>query len=95
MFLMGLAHMCSPSVVVLLFLVDAVLVWISITVKRPHDQGNSYKGQNLTEAGLHVQRFSPLSSWQEAWKGPGRHGAGRVLHPNQKAARRELTSIGS
>jgi len=37
---------------------------------------NSYKGQYLIGAGLQVQRFSPLSSWQEAWQHPGRHGAG-------------------
>jgi hypothetical protein len=37
---------------------------------------NSYKGQFLIGADLQVQRFSPLSSWQEAWQHPGRHGAG-------------------
>jgi hypothetical protein len=37
----------------------------------------SYKGQHLIEAGLQVQRFSPLSSRQEgAWQHPGRHGVG-------------------
>jgi hypothetical protein len=34
-------------------------------VKRYHDQGNSYKGQHLIEAGLQVLRFIPLSSRQE------------------------------
>ena len=38
-------------------------------------KGKSYK-RHLIEAGLQVQRFSPLSSWQEAWQRPGRHGAG-------------------
>ena len=32
--------------------------------------------ENLIGAGLHHQRFSPLSSGQEAWQPPGRHGAG-------------------
>jgi hypothetical protein len=36
---------------------------------------NSYKG-HLVGAGLQVQRFSPLSSWWEAWQHPGRHDAG-------------------
>jgi hypothetical protein len=68
-----------------------VLVWVSIAVKRHHDQGNSYKG-HLIGAGLQVQRFSPLSPRQE-------HGslqAGivrkelRVLHFDQKTSRRRL-----
>jgi hypothetical protein len=41
-----------------------------------HDQDNSYKGQHLIGAGLQVQRFCPLSSMQEVWQHPGRHGAG-------------------
>jgi len=45
-------------------------------VKRHRDQGNSYKGQCLIGAGLQSQRFSPLSSWREAWTYEGRHGAG-------------------
>ena len=47
-----------------------------IAVKRHHDQGNSYIGNNLIEAGLQFQRFSPLSLWQKTWQGAGRHGAG-------------------
>jgi hypothetical protein len=39
-----------------------ILVGGFIAVKRQHDQGNSYKGQHLIEAGLQFQRFSPLSS---------------------------------
>jgi hypothetical protein len=53
----------------------AVLVRVSIA-EGHHGQGNSYKEQHLTEAGLQVQRFSPLSSRQETWQHPGRHGAG-------------------
>jgi hypothetical protein len=41
-----------------------VLVGVSIAVNRHYVQGNSYKGQHLIEAGLQVQRFSPLSSRQ-------------------------------
>jgi hypothetical protein len=48
-----------------------VLVKVSIAVNRHRDQGNSYKGQHLIGAGLQVQRFSPLSSWQHL----GRHDA--------------------
>jgi hypothetical protein len=52
-----------------------MLVWVSIAVKRHHDQGNSYKGKHLIGAGLHFKRFNPLS-YQEAWQHPGTHGAG-------------------
>ena len=41
-----------------------------------HGQGNSYKGKRFIVTGLQFQRFSPLSSWWEAWQNPGRHGAG-------------------
>jgi hypothetical protein len=40
---------------------------VSIAVSRHHDQGNSYKGQHFIGAGSQVQRFSLLSSQQEAW----------------------------
>ena len=60
-------------------------------MNRHHDQDNSYKGQHLIRAGLQVQRFSPLSSWQETWQCPGRHSAGRRgEHLDPKAARRTL-----
>ena len=49
---------------------------VSVAGKRHHDQGNAYKGQHLTEAGLQVQGFSPLSSRWGTWQHPGRHGAG-------------------
>jgi len=49
-----------------------VCLRVSIAVSRHHAQGNAYKGQHLTGAGLQVQRFSPLSSWLEAWQHPGR-----------------------
>jgi hypothetical protein len=50
----------------------------SIAVKRRHDHDKSSKGKNLIGAGLQFQRFSPLSSWWEAWQHAGRHGAGEV-----------------
>jgi hypothetical protein len=53
-----------------------LLFWVFIAMKSHHNQGNSYKGQHLTVAGLLVLRFSLLSSWQEAWQYPGRHGVG-------------------
>jgi len=61
-------------------------------VSRHHDQGNSYKGQHLSGAGLQVQRFSPLSSrWEH-----GSIQAGmvqeelRVLHLHLRAASIDL-----
>jgi hypothetical protein len=46
---------------------------------------------------LQVQRFSPLSSWQEASQHPGRHGAEegaeRVPQLDQMAARRTLAAV--
>ena len=47
-----------------------------IALKRHHDHSNSYKGKHLIWAALPFQRFSLLSSWQEAWQHAGRHGAG-------------------
>jgi hypothetical protein len=43
-----------------------VLLWGFIAVKRHDYHGNSCKEKHLI-AGLQVQRFSPLTSWQEAW----------------------------
>ena len=40
-------------------------------MKRYHDQGNSYKGKHFIRSGLQSQRFSPLSSWPEAWPSEG------------------------
>jgi hypothetical protein len=51
---------------------------VYISVKRHHEQGNSYKGQDLIEGGLQVEMFTPLSSRQQAWHHPGRPGAGRA-----------------
>jgi len=45
----------------------AVLVRISLAVKRHHDQGNSHTGKHLIGAGFSFQGCSPLSSWREAW----------------------------
>jgi hypothetical protein len=43
-------------------------------MERHREQDNVYKG-HLIGDGLHFQRFSPLSSWQEAWQHVDRHGA--------------------
>jgi hypothetical protein len=48
----------------------------SIAVKRHHDHGNFYKGKHFIGVNLQFQRFSPLSSWWEAWQHAGRHGTG-------------------
>jgi hypothetical protein len=47
-----------------------------LAVKRHHDRSSIYKGQCLIGAGLQSERFSPVSSWPEAWEHPGRHDAG-------------------
>ena len=44
-------------------------------MKRHHGQGNFYKGKHLIGTGLQFQRYSQLSSWQEARQCVGRHGA--------------------
>jgi hypothetical protein len=74
-----------------------VLLGVSNAINKHHEQGNSYKGQNLIGAGLQVQRFSPLSSRQEhgsiqagmAWEEL------RVRHLHLKADRSKLASSGS
>jgi hypothetical protein len=48
---------------------------VSIAVKRHHDHSNYYKEQHLIGAGLKFQRFSTLSSRQEAMAFPGRKSA--------------------
>ena len=49
------------------FVLMCVIVRVPIALKRHQDQGNSYKGQHLIGAGLHVQRFSRLSSrWEHS-----------------------------
>ena len=54
---------------------EGVLVRVSTAMRRHHDQGNSYKGKHLIGTGLQFERFSPLSSWWEAWQHTVRHGA--------------------
>jgi hypothetical protein len=61
------------------------LVTVSIAVKRHLDQGNSCKEQYLIRASLQVQRFSPLSSWQEAWQHPG-------IHSSEEGAKSSISS---
>jgi hypothetical protein len=36
----------------------------------------THKGQHFIGAGLQALRFSPVSSWREAWQHPGRQGSG-------------------
>ena len=70
---------------------DDHLSWTFIAVKNHHDHSNSYKEKHLIGAGLQFQRFSPLSSWWEAWQRAGRHGAEelRTLHLDPQTARRD------
>jgi hypothetical protein len=62
-------------------------------VNRHHDQGKSYKKQHLIGAGLHVQRFSPLSSrWEHGSVQAGMAQEElRVLHLYLKVARRQTS----
>ena len=55
-------------------------------MRRHHDQGNSYNVKHLIGAGLQFQRFSPLSSWWEAWRHAASHGdtGAEVLHLHLK-----------
>jgi hypothetical protein len=49
-------------------------------------------GRHVIGAGLGLQRFSPLSSLQEAWQHPSRLGAKnevRVLHLDPTATKRD------
>lgn len=57
---------------------DTLCTSLSFTVKRQHDRRNSYKEEQIIRAGLHFQRFSPLSSWWEACWYVGRHGPREV-----------------
>ena len=45
-------------------------------MKRHNDQGNSYKRQQFNWGWLAGSDVQQLSSWQEAWQHPGRHGGG-------------------
>jgi hypothetical protein len=45
-------------------------------VKRHHDQCIAHEGQHLIKANIKFQKFSPLSSRQEAWQCLGKHGSG-------------------
>ena len=56
-------------------------------VRRHHDEGNSYKGQHLTEADLQVQRFSPLSSSWGEWQHPLSSRWQTWLHPGSQGAK--------
>ena len=71
-----LSIICWRCYCFVLFFDPIVVGRVAVAVNRHHKQGNSYKGQHLPEAGLQVQRFSPLSSWWEAQHCPCRHGAG-------------------
>ena len=41
--------------------IHSILFRVFIVVKRHHDHSNSYKGKLIIRAGLHFQRFSPLT----------------------------------
>ena len=66
-------------VIAVLFVLDyfhcSLLSQGFVTVKRYHDQDNSYKGKHLIGACLQFQRFSPSSPGWGAW-----HHADRLVH---------------
>ena len=91
---------CHPclhyfSVALIFLLLESVLVRVSISVKRRCDHGNSYKGQHLIGAGFQVQRFSPLSSRQEAWQRLGRHGAGEAESSTSSSKGNQVQTVSS
>ena len=45
-----------------------VCLRVLVSVKRNHDQGNSYQGQHLIGTGLQVYCFTPTLSWWEQYK---------------------------
>ena len=53
-----------------------VLVMLFTSGKKCHDYSNSHKRKHFIGGSIGLQRFSPLSSWQEAWRFAGRLGAG-------------------
>jgi hypothetical protein len=55
------------EILVEIFTSADVSVRVSIAEKRHQDHSNSYKGKQLTGAGLEVQKLRPLLSWQETW----------------------------
>jgi hypothetical protein len=56
-------------------------------------RSNSSKGQHLTGAGFLVLRFSPLSSRQEAWQHPGRHGTGGAESSTSYSEGKQKTAV--
>ena len=50
----------------------------SIIVNKYHDHGDFYKRKHLLGVCLHIQGYSPLSSWQGGWWHAGRHVAEEV-----------------
>ena len=62
-----------------------------IAVKRNYDQVDSYKCKHLTGASLQFQRFSSLSSQQEAWQCVGRHGVGEGAEISTSLSESSLT----
>lgn len=62
---MGLPYISVVGAGVLI--VRAVLVRVSMAVKRHHDHSNSLQRKTFNWDWLKVQRVSPLSSGREAW----------------------------
>lgn len=64
-------------------------------MERQHDQGNLYKGNDLIEAELQIQKFGLFSSREEAWQCPGRQGSegDKISTPCPKGTRRRLVLL--
>jgi hypothetical protein len=55
-------------------------------VKRNNVHDHSYKEKYLIGAGFQLQKFSLLSSWQEAWQHVSKRGAGEVAERSTSVA---------
>ena len=73
---------------------------VSIAVKRPYDQGNSYKGQHLIGAGFTgseirfiIIKAGSRAASRQAWQYPGRHGPGEESSTYFSKGKQEKTAF--
>ena len=68
----------------------AVLVRVSIVVKKHHDHGNSYKGKHLIEVLAYSLRGSAHCHCGEIWWLASRHGAGEGAESSTSCRQQEV-----
>ena len=75
---------------------DGILVWVSIAVKKHHDQGNFLYRTTFNWGWLRVSEAQLIIIMVGAWQPPGRHGAGGSESSTSlpKEDRRRLPSAG-